>query len=216
MKWVKDRTGRFTRRPHYLPAELDDECEQLITSFLKSRYGSIKYPITTDDLTVLIESLTDNLDLYADLAGEEGEVQGVTDFVPRRRPKVRIAKRLTEDKRMRNRLRTTLTHELGHVHFHSSLFDGERSGDLFAAHNPEGLEPFTRPQNAGEMQLLLAQTIVEVRSGKMDPRIANTIAYLGTAFLSALETWQLETRLEALESRFAPANAPKVTPSLPQ
>jgi Zn-dependent peptidase ImmA (M78 family) len=34
---------------------------------------------------------------------------------------------------MANRLRTTLTHELGHVHFHTFLFDAEQSGDLFAA-----------------------------------------------------------------------------------
>lgn len=78
---------------------------------------------------------------------------------------------------------------------------GAKGGRRRAIYNPEGLEPFTRPQNAGEMQLLLAQTIVEVRSGKLDPRVANTIAYLGTAFLSALETWQLESRLEALEAR---------------
>lgn len=131
MKWVKDRTGRFARRPHYLPAELDDECEQLLASFLKSRHASVSLPITTDDLTVLIESLTESLDLYANLAGQGGEVEGVTDFIPRRRPKVRISKGLTEDKRMSNRLRTTLTHELGHVHFHSFLFDVEQSGDLF-------------------------------------------------------------------------------------
>jgi Zn-dependent peptidase ImmA (M78 family) len=133
MKWVKDRTGKFARRPPYLPAELDDECEQLVSSFLKSRHGSASYPITTDDLTVLIESLTETLDLYADLANEGGEIEGVTDFIPRRHPKVRISKRLTEDKRMSNRFRTTLTHELGHVHFHSPLFDGEQSGDLFDA-----------------------------------------------------------------------------------
>lgn len=133
MKWVKDRTGRFARRPHYLPAELDDECEHLVTSFLKSRYGSAVYPITTDDLTVLIESLTEDLDLYSDLANEGGEIEGVTDFTPHRLPKVRISKRLTEDNRMSNRLRTTLTHELGHVHFHTFLFDCEQSGDLFDA-----------------------------------------------------------------------------------
>lgn len=133
MKWVKDRTGRFARRPHYLPAELDDECERLVASFLKSRYGSVTYPITTDDLTVLIESLAESLDIYADLDGEGAEVEGVTDFIPHSRPKVRISKRLSEDKRMSNRLRTTLTHELGHVHFHSFLFDGDQSGDLFDA-----------------------------------------------------------------------------------
>ncbi len=124
MKWVQDRTGRFARRPHYLPAELDDECEQLVVEYLKSRHGSVKYPVTTDDLTVL----------YADLSEEEGEVEGVTDFIPSQRPKVRISRRLTEDIRMTNRLRTTLTHELGHVHFHSFLFDAERSGDLFSTH----------------------------------------------------------------------------------
>jgi len=131
MKWVKDRTGRFARRPHYLPAEFDDECEKLVLDFLKARGGCVKYPITTDDLTVLIENLTSDLDLYADLSQEEGEVEGVTDFVPGQRPKVRISRRLTEDIRLANRLRTTLTHELGHVHFHSSLFDAEQSGDLF-------------------------------------------------------------------------------------
>jgi hypothetical protein len=97
MKWVKDRTGRFASRPHYLPAELDEECEQLVTSFLKMRYGTASYPITTDDLTVLVESLTESLDLYADLASEDGEVEGVTDFIPHRRPKVRISKTLTID-----------------------------------------------------------------------------------------------------------------------
>ena len=131
MKWVKDRTGRFASRPHYLSAELADECEQLVTSFLKTRYGTASYPITTDDLTVLVESLTESLDLYADLASEDGEVEGVTDFIPHRRPRVRISETLTTDKRMSNRLRTTLTHELGHVHFHSFLFDSEQSGNLF-------------------------------------------------------------------------------------
>jgi hypothetical protein len=81
---------------------------------------------------------------------------------------------------------------------------GTKGGRRRAIYNPDGLEPFTRPQNAGEMQMLLAQTIVEVRSGKMDPRVANTIAYLGTAFLSALETWELENRVQALEARSAP------------
>ena len=93
---------------------------------------------------------------------------------------------------------------------------GARGGRRRAIYNPDGLEPFARPQNAGEMQMLLAQTIVEVRSGKMDPRVANTIAYLGTSFLSALETWELENRLQTLEARFAQPLAPNVTWSLPQ
>ena len=54
MKWVNDRTGRFARRPHYEPEELDSECEQIILSFLKAKYGKIEFPIKTDDLTILM------------------------------------------------------------------------------------------------------------------------------------------------------------------
>jgi len=132
MKWVTDKTGRFPRRPHYLPAEIDDECERVIRSFLMKRYGKIEFPIKTDDLTVLIEERAE-LDPYADLSGEEGEVEGVTEFVRGRRPVVRIASSLSTAANMENRLRTTLTHEYGHVHFHQFMFDdaGTESPTLF-------------------------------------------------------------------------------------
>jgi hypothetical protein len=136
MIWVKDQTGRFPTRPHYLAPELDNECEQLITGFLKTRHGRVDYPIKTDDVTVLIESLTEDLDLYSDLSGEDDRVEGVTDFTPGRRPKVRISRLLTENPRMANRLRTTLTHELGHVHLHTFLFEPPLSGNLFGDLSP--------------------------------------------------------------------------------
>lgn len=120
MKWVPDRTGRFTRRPHYLPAEIDDECESVILSFLRKKYGKVEFPVKTDDLTILIEERAD-LDSYADLSGEQGEVEGVTEFMPGKRPVVRIADSLSQ-KCMENRLRTTLTHEYGHVHLHQFMF----------------------------------------------------------------------------------------------
>jgi hypothetical protein len=63
VKYVSDRTGRFSQRPHYDPKELDRECEAIIGSFLKARKGSIRYPLSTDDLTVLIERDTESLDL---------------------------------------------------------------------------------------------------------------------------------------------------------
>src|SRR6266446_5761401 len=131
MKWVTDRSGRFQRRPHYDPQELDSECELLISQFLRKHHQKIKYPISTDDLTVLIESLVTDLDLYADLSREEGEVEAVTDFFQGHPPKVRISKLLTNDPRLINRLRTTLTHELGHVKFHTFMFEVAKSGLLF-------------------------------------------------------------------------------------
>jgi Zn-dependent peptidase ImmA (M78 family) len=121
MKWVKDKTGRFPQRPHYLPNEIDEECERIIRDFLTKKYGKLEFPIKTDDLTVLIEQKAD-LDSYADLSGEPGEVEGVTEFTPRKRPVVRISRSLNAQN-MENRLRTTLTHEFGHVHFHQFMFD---------------------------------------------------------------------------------------------
>ncbi|TAM83467.1 MAG: ImmA/IrrE family metallo-endopeptidase [Acidobacteria bacterium] len=133
MKWVKDQTGRFSVRPHYLPEELDSECEKLITDFLLQRHRKVEYPVRTDDVTVLIETLTDDLDLYADLSQEDGDVEGVTDFFPGHRPKVKISRELALDPRMSNRLRTTLTHELGHVKFHAFMYESETSGNLFSS-----------------------------------------------------------------------------------
>jgi hypothetical protein len=69
MKWVPDRSGRFPERPYYAPDELDTECEQFITEFLRARHGRVEFPITTDDLTVLLESAVVDLDMYADFVG---------------------------------------------------------------------------------------------------------------------------------------------------
>jgi len=123
VKYVRDQTGRFPQRPHYQPEELDRECESIITTFLKGLHKDARYPVATEDLKVLIERDTEDLDVYADLSVYGNEVEGVTEFNPGRRPSVKIASILTEDPRRENRLRTTLTHEYGHVRFHSYLFE---------------------------------------------------------------------------------------------
>jgi len=124
VQYVPDKTGRFSRRPHYKPDELDHECESAITSFLRSR-GEVRFPVSTEDLTRLIERDTDDLDLYADLSEYGSDVEGVTEFTPGRKPTVRISERLSGDTRYSNRLRTTLTHEYGHVKFHGYLWETE-------------------------------------------------------------------------------------------
>ena len=130
---IPDRTGRFPERPHYEIAELDVECERLISDFLIDRHGRVKWPVATDDLTCLLEQHAEDLDLYADLSGEGHDVEGVTEFQPSRRPRVRISAALASAEHRANRLRTTLTHELGHVHFHGFLFELRTSRlDLFA------------------------------------------------------------------------------------
>ncbi len=134
VKQVPDRTGRFAQRPHYDPEDLDRDCESIINAFLKDCYGEIKFPVSTSDLTRLIEREADDLDLYADLSEYGSDVEGVTEFFRGRRPCVKILRELSEDERRENRFRTTLTHEYGHVHFHAYLWELEppRKG-LFAS-----------------------------------------------------------------------------------
>jgi hypothetical protein len=104
---------------------LDCDCERVITDFLWRRHSKVDYPITTDDLTVLIESAVEDFDPGADLSNEPGEVEGVTEFFRGRKPNVKISRLLSESSNRENRYRTTLTHEFGHVHFHDFMFQVE-------------------------------------------------------------------------------------------
>ncbi len=126
MKWVPDSTGRFRFRPYYEEGELDIECERIVTRYLDGKYGSRRYPLSTDDLTVMIEQDTSALDVYADLSGMGDDVEGLTDFFPDKPPAVRISRKLTLDSKREHRLRTTLAHEYGHVRFHTFLWDLSR------------------------------------------------------------------------------------------
>jgi len=106
----------------------------LVTTFMLSLHGKVKFPLSTDDLTKLIEQHAQDLDLYADLKSTYGrEVEGVTEFRHDAKPTVRICAALSEGARSENRLRTTLAHEFGHVHFHRWLFDSRgNTRELFA------------------------------------------------------------------------------------
>jgi hypothetical protein len=138
MRYIKDMTGRFSLRPHYEPAELDHECEVLLVKFFG---GNIPMPIETDDLTRLIERDTLDFDPGADLSNYGPDVEGVAEFKPGRKPRVRIGAELAYDEVRQNRYRTTFTHEYGHVHFHAYLFDARlQSADLFNAQSTAGGE----------------------------------------------------------------------------
>ena len=96
MKWVRDRTRRFAWRPYYAQHEIDTACEDIVSRFLSAKGRPLAYPISTDDLTVLIEQDVPELDLYANLSGEGRDIEGVTEFHRKRRPSVRIAKYLSD------------------------------------------------------------------------------------------------------------------------
>src|SRR5688500_9240708 len=103
---VRDATGRFTQRPHYEPGELDRECEVIVSSFLERRHRRAVPPITTDELSILIEQNDAALDSYADLSALGENVEGVTEFRAEGEIEVSIAHHLAIDPRRENRLRT--------------------------------------------------------------------------------------------------------------
>ncbi len=139
MKWVPDDTSRFDWRPFYDSDELDAECERIVSSYLAARYGAVRFPISTDDLTVMVERDTSDLDLYADLSAQASDVEGMTDFFYRRKPAVRISRDLSLQPDSDRRLRTTLSHEYGHVRFHDFLWHTATASRVAATAPPANL-----------------------------------------------------------------------------
>jgi len=159
---IRDLTGRFTERPHYEATELEVECERLVCDYLVEKHGRVVWPISTDDLTILLEQHVEKLDLYADLVEEGPDVEGVTDFLPGRRPQVRVSGTLSATPSSRNRLRTTLTHELGHVRFHAFLYELKAAGlDLFGFTNSisSGATSLAKPQKCHRETILHAKQV---------------------------------------------------------
>jgi hypothetical protein len=54
-----------------------------------------------------------------------------------------------------------------------------RGGRRRTVYNPDGLKEFPAPKGAADLSDTLAQSIVELRTGKMDPKVANALGYLG-------------------------------------
>jgi hypothetical protein len=114
VKMIPDRTGRFPERPHWEIRELEQMCEETMTSFLRQHFGFERIPVPTEAVTMLIERDAADLDLATNLSDDMHEVFGFTQFERGRKPLVTIARELWEQRHRNNRLRTTLTHEYGH------------------------------------------------------------------------------------------------------
>jgi hypothetical protein len=76
---------------------------------------------------------------------------------------------------------------------------GSRGGRRRATYGSAELREFAAPKTAADLRDLLAESIIEIRAGKLDPRVANALGYLGASYLRALEVSDLENRLDALE-----------------
>jgi hypothetical protein len=62
------------------------------------------------------------------------------------------------------------------------------------------LREFPAPKAAADLRNLLAESIIELRLGKLDPKIANALGYLGASYLRAVEVSDVQERLNALQS----------------
>ncbi|NCB49442.1 MAG: ImmA/IrrE family metallo-endopeptidase [Alphaproteobacteria bacterium] len=118
--YSKDNSGNFPIKPFYPPKEMDQITEEIVINFLNKKYKKVELPISTDDLCSLIEEYVDDLDLYASL---DNNIEG-TNVISNcgKNVKIKINKYLQQDY-FKNRLRTTLAHELGHTILHAPLFD---------------------------------------------------------------------------------------------
>jgi hypothetical protein len=120
---IPDRIARFPERPHCEISELEQMCEETITTFLRERYGFERIEVPTEAITAIIERDAGDLDLRPDLSDDEYEVFGYTVFPRGEKPRVIIARELWEQRHRSNRLRMTLGHEYGHVLLHMWLYD---------------------------------------------------------------------------------------------
>ena len=76
---------------------------------------------------------------------------------------------------------------------------GRKGGRRRAVYSPTDLREFAAPKTAADLRELLAESIIEIRAGKLDPRVA-ALGYLGASYLRALEVSDVESRLDALEA----------------
>ncbi|HKH97513.1 MAG TPA: hypothetical protein VJ999_00275 [Candidatus Sulfotelmatobacter sp.] len=77
---------------------------------------------------------------------------------------------------------------------------GSKGGRRRTTYRSDDLREFAAPKTAADLRDLLAESIIEIRAGKLDPRIANALGYLGASYLRALEVSDIEKRLDALEA----------------
>jgi hypothetical protein len=70
-----------------------------------------------------------------------------------------------------------------------------RTKDLLAQERAE-LSP---PRTASEVRVALGEFISDVRSRRLDPKVAGTLGYLANVLLKSIEVSDVEARLAALE-----------------
>jgi hypothetical protein len=87
-----------------------------------------------------------------------------------------------------------------HTGSNASIF-GIRGGHRRTVFSPEGLVEFAPPENAHDIKKLMAVSLIELRNGKLDPRMASALSYLSGGFLRADEATTFEARMVEIEKK---------------
>jgi len=82
--------------------------------------------------------------------------------------------------------------EGGLCYFHANPDKAAELGRNGGRHRKHTYEQSTEhvavPESAADVKRMLAETMAEVKAGKMDPKVASTVAYIATVLLRAYET----------------------------
>jgi hypothetical protein len=76
---------------------------------------------------------------------------------------------------------------------------GSRGGRRRTVFSPDSLKLLPAPKSAAEARDLLAQSMIELRAGRLEPRIATALGSLVPVFLTCLEMCTIEETVEPLE-----------------
>jgi len=113
------------------------------------------------------------------------------------------------------RCRARKVHASDYCFFHDPARAAERAAARQAG-GRKGKAPVLPPETplrpvrtAGDVIELLGETIHQVRTGTLDPRVGNCVGYLSAIILKATEQGEMEQRLAALEAIVAGQGRPE-------
>jgi hypothetical protein len=92
-------------------------------------------------------------------------------------------------------------------HFHSlpgvAAALGSKGGRRRAIYRAEDLKQFAPATTAAELAAVVAQTLSDVRDGRMDAKTGNAVSCLATCLLTVIKADTLEARLAVVEKFIA-------------
>ena len=99
---------------------------------------------------------------------------------------------------------TAWAREGGLCYFHANpnkAAELGRNGGRRRKHTYEqATEQIAPPESAADVRRMLAETMADVKAGRMDPKVANTVAYVGTVLLRAYEADAAATAAKPVQS----------------